>query len=164
LGGWHIVVLNSNCLDVGGCDDGSPQHTWLVENLAANPSACVLAYWHHPLWNAGGHNGTGTVAPLWDALHEAGADVVLNGHDHNYQRWARQNSSGSWDPEGIRQFVVGTGGASPYGRERNPENLEVFGTANGVLELRLGPGGYAWEFIPVAGSVFTDSGSEACTS
>ena len=163
LGGWHVVVLNSNCGDVGGCEAGSPQHDWLVADLAANPAVCVLGYWHHPLWNAGGHQGTAAVVPLWEALIDAGADVVINGHDHNYQRWARQDSSGSSDPEGIRQFIVGTGGAPPYQQERSPENLDVFATANGLLQLQLDPSGYAWEFFPVSGAVFTDRGTESCS-
>lgn len=163
LGGWHIVALNSNCSDVSGCDAGSPQHTWLVADLAANPASCILAYWHHPRWNAGFHSGSAAVAPLWDALADAGADVVLAGHDHNYQRWGRQDRSGNADPTGIRQFIVGTGGAPFYAQGGTPANLEVFGTDYGVIELQLNPTGYSWEFVPVAGSTFTDSGTESCS-
>jgi hypothetical protein len=163
LGGWHVVVLNSNCSAVGGCDEASAQYDWLVADLAATSAECILAYWHHPLFNAGGHQGNSLLAPLWDVLHDAGADVVLNGHDHNYQRWARQDPAGEADPDGIRQFVVGTGGAAPYGQKRSPENLEVFGTAHGLLQLQLDPTGYEWEFIPVAGTEFTDRGSESCS-
>ena len=163
LGGWHIVVLNSNCGAVGGCEEDSAQHDWLVADLDDHPAACVLAYWHHPLWNAGGHRGNSSVEPLWEALSDAGADVVVNGHDHNYQRWARQDSSGLAHSGGIRQFIVGTGGASPYAQKHSPENLEVFGTAPGVLQLNLDPAGYEWEFIGVAGTAFTDRGSETCS-
>jgi len=163
LAQWHVIVLNSNCDEVGGCDSGSPQHDWLEADLAAHPAACTLAYWHHPLFDAGFHPDSSEVLPFWETLYAAGADVVLNGHDHNYQRWARQDPTGLADPLGIRQFIVGTGGVFVYPLTATPLTLEVSDTSHGVLELQLNPGGYSWEFLAVPGSTFTDSGSEACS-
>ena len=112
LGAWHIVVLNSDCVDVGGCGPGSRQEKWLRADLTAHPAACTLAYWHKPLFSSGGaHGNDPEVAPLWQALYDAGADVVIGGHDHNYERFALQNPRGELDTaHGIREFVVGTGG------------------------------------------------------
>jgi hypothetical protein len=166
LGGWHVVALNSNCEEVGGCDASSPQARWLEEDLAANEDeACTLAYFHHPLFASGSYRpGVGAVKPLWKALYAADADVVLNGHDHNYQRFAPQRPDGTLDPErGIREFVVGTGGGSLYEIESPLNNLEVYNDdAYGVLKLTLRPSAYDWEFVPEAGESFTDSGSQRC--
>jgi acid phosphatase type 7 len=166
LGSWHLVALNSNCGEIGGCDASSPQVRWLKEDLAANEEeACTLAYFHHPLFASGNYRpGVDEVKPLWDALHAANADVVLNGHDHNYERFAPQDPEGRADPErGIREFVVGTGGDSLYEIESPVKNLEVYNDdAFGVLQLTLRPSKYDWEFVPVAGKSFTDSGSQSC--
>src|ERR1700720_1140414 len=112
LGTWHIIVLNSECKDVGGCDAGSRQEKGLRADLAAHPAVCTLAYWHKPLFSSGGAHGNElTVKPLWQALYDANADVVVNGHDHDYERFAPQTPDGTADPaRGIREFVVGTGG------------------------------------------------------
>ena len=112
LGTWHIIVLNSECTDVGGCEAGSPQEKWLRSDLAAHPAACTLAYWHKPLFSSGSAHGNDlTVKPLFQALYDANADVVVTGHDHDYERFAPQTPDGSADPaRGIREFVVGTGG------------------------------------------------------
>ena len=114
LGAWHIVALNSMCQNVGGCGATSPMVTWLKGDLATNPSSCTLAYWHHPVFSSGAEHGNNPkMIPSWDALYAAGADVVLSGHDHDYERFAPQTSSGVADPDrGIREFVVGTGGKS----------------------------------------------------
>ena len=164
LGSWHIVVLNSNCGDIGGCDEGSDQERWLRADLEANPARCTLAYWHHPLFNAGRHDPREEVRPLWDALYDAGADVVLAGHDHNYQRFAPQRSNGDLDEErGIRQFVVGTAVERHYEIEKQVPNLEASNDdTSGVIRLTLRPGGYSWEFVPVEGQDFTDSGTGTC--
>lgn len=164
LGSWHIVVLNSNCKHIGGCGEDSEQVRWLVDDLAQHPARCALAYWHHPLFNAGEHDSEEEVRPFWEALHEAGAEVVLSGHDHNYQRYAPQDPSGDSDPErGIRQFVVGTGGKSHYDIEKRVDNLEVSNDdTDGVLKLTLRPGSYSWEFVPVEGEDFRDQGAGNC--
>jgi hypothetical protein len=165
LGTWHIIVLNSECKDVGGCEAGSPQEKWLRADLAAHPVACTLAYWHKPLFSSGGAHGNDlTVQPLWQALYEANADVIINGHDHDYERFAPQTPDGAADSaRGIREFVVGTGGKShrPFG-EAKPNSEVRDATAFGVLKLTLKPKGYDWQFIPEAGKSFTDSGSGTC--
>lgn len=165
LGSWHIIVLNSECKDVGGCDAGSPQERWLHADLAAHPVACTLAYWHKPLFSSGSAHGNDlTVKPLWDALYDANADVVINGHDHDYERFAPQMPDGTPDSvRGIREFVVGTGGKNhrPFG-EAKPNSEVRDATAFGVLKLTLRTKGYDWQFIPEEGKTFTDSGSGAC--
>ena len=165
LGAWHIVVLNSECKDVGGCEAGSPQEKWLRSDLAAHPAACKLAYWHKPLFSSGGAHGNDlTVKPLFQALYDAHADLVIGGHDHDYERFAPQNPDGAADPaHGIREFVVGTGGKNhrPFG-ESKPNSEVRDATAFGVLKLTLKPKSYDWQFIPEAGKSFTDSGTGAC--
>ena len=164
LGSWHVVALNSNCSKVGGCGPGSPQETWLRADLASHPAACTLAYWHHPRFSSGEHGDTATVAPLWDALYAAGADLVLNGHDHDYERFAPQTPAGVADPvAGIREFVVGTGGRSHYGVRAAQPNSEITNSDTfGILKLTLRAQGYDWRFVPEAGGQFTDEGSGAC--
>src|ERR671914_815453 len=164
LGSWHLVALNSNCGEGGiSCAPGSSQGRWLEEDLAANDEeACTLAYFHHPLFTSGSYRpGIERVERLWEILYAAGVDVVLNGHDHNYQRFAPQDPQGRADPEGgIRQFVVGTGGRSLYEIPDPIANTEVYNDeAYGVLELTLHPKKYEWEFVPVEGESFSDSGA-----
>jgi hypothetical protein len=164
LGEWHMVALNSNCEEVG-CGASSPQVRWLKADLAKNARACILAYFHYPLFSSGRYRpGVREVKPLWEALYAAGADVVLNGHDHNYQRFASQDPEGNADPErGIREFVVGTGGRSLYPILAPIANSEVYNDQTyGVLKLTLHPKGYEWRFLPVEGETFTDSGSARC--
>jgi acid phosphatase type 7 len=165
LGSWHIIALNSECKDVGGCDPGSPQEKWLRADLAAHPIACTLAYWHKPLFSSGSAHGNDlTIKPLWDALYQANADVVVNGHDHDYERFAPQTPEGAPDSaRGIREFVVGTGGKGlrPFSAPKpNSEarNAEAFG----VLKLTLHAKSYDWQFIPEEGKTYTDSGSGSC--
>jgi ABC-type transporter MlaC component len=165
LGSWHIVVLNSNCAEVGGCERGSPQERWLRADLAAHPRTCTLAYWHHPRFSSGPNGGEPGVGALWQALYEHGVDVVLAGHDHSYERFAPQTPSGEADlARGLRQFVVGTGGAPLY-KFPGPAiaNSEVRSDDTfGVLKLTVRPASYDWEFVPVAGRAFTDSGTGRC--
>jgi hypothetical protein len=165
LGTWHVIVLNSECQAVGGCQAGSPQDKWLRADLAAHPAACTLAYWHKPLFSSGGAHGNElTVKPFFQALYEANADVVVNGHDHDYERFAPQDPEGSPDSKrGIREFVAGTGGKNlrPFG-EPKPNSELRDATAFGVLKLTLKPNSYEWQFIPQAGKSFTDSGSGNC--
>jgi hypothetical protein len=165
LGKWHIIVLNSECVAVGGCEAGSPQEKWLRADLAAHPVACTLAYWHKPLFSSGGAHGNDlTLKPLFQALYDANADVVVNGHDHDYERFAPQDPEGAADPKrGIREFVAGTGGKNhrPFG-EPKPNSELRDATAFGVLKLTLKANSYDWQFIPEAGKSFTDSGSGTC--
>jgi hypothetical protein len=167
LGSWHIISLNSNCSFVagGGCAAGSDQLVWLKDDLAAHPNACTLAYWHHPLFSSGSTSGgNSNMKPIWEALYAAKADVVLNGHVHNYERFALQTPSGVADPaKGIREFVVGTGGYSLNSFKTNVANSQAKNAiANGVLKLMLHPTSYDWEFVPEAGKTFRDSGSDSC--
>jgi 3',5'-cyclic AMP phosphodiesterase CpdA len=164
LGGWHIVVLNSNCEQVGGCSAGSPQETWVRNDLAAHPTACSLAYWHHPRYSSGRHGNNTSMTPLYEALMAHGVDVVLSGHDHTYERFAPQNASGKLDlTRGIRQFVVGTGGRSLYSFGTIQPNSEVRnGDTYGVLKMTLHPTSYEWQFVPVHNGTFTDAGRSTC--
>ncbi|HEY3186839.1 MAG TPA: metallophosphoesterase, partial [Solirubrobacteraceae bacterium] len=164
LGTWHVIALNSNCKEAGGCAAGSLQEQWLRADLAAHPSSCTLAYWHHPRFSSGKHGSHDAVEPLWQALFDAGADVILTAHDHNYERFAPQGPAGVLDPErGLRQFVVGTGGGSNYPLKLPIANSEVSNDETwGVLELTLRDTGYDWRFVPVAGQTFTDAGSAPC--
>ena len=160
LGAWHIIALNSNV----SMKRGSAQERWLRADLAASGKRCTLAYWHHPRFSSSEHGNQKRTAPLWDALYEYGAEIVLGGHDHTYERFAPQDPGGTPDPaRGIREFVVGTGGASHYDFPTTEPNSEVRdNTASGVLRLMLGENRYAWEFVPVAGERFTDAGSGKC--
>jgi hypothetical protein len=170
VGSWHIIVLNSNCSPAGGCAPGSPQYVWLQNDLAANSVACTVAYWHHPRFTLGPHadNEGAGADDFWSLLYAANADVIVNGHDHNYQRWAPMNPSGVADAAiGIRQFIVGTGGKGLTTQTRTHSLVEASmdGDSNaafGVLKLTLRSGAYDWQFVPVAGKTFTDSGTGAC--
>jgi acid phosphatase type 7 len=165
VGAWHLIALNSNCSQVGGCQVGSAQEQWLRADLAAHPAACTLAYWHHPLFSSGQHGNNTQMWPVWQALYEAGADVVLNGHDHDYERFAPQDPEGVADAaRGLREFVVGTGGKNHYKFSRAPgANSEVRNDNTfGVLKLTLSPQSYTWEFIPEPGKTFTDVGEGVC--
>jgi hypothetical protein len=163
LGGWHLVSLNSNCSDVAGCQEGSPQERWLRRDLSRHPARCTLAYWHHPRFSSGRHGSDDSVSGLWHALYDHGADVVLVGHDHDYERFAPQNVAGALDRvQGIREFVVGTGGKSHFGFESIERNSRARdSTSFGILALTLRPRSYVWRFLPAVGS-FTDSGSARC--
>ncbi|HSF16449.1 MAG TPA: Ig-like domain-containing protein, partial [Vicinamibacteria bacterium] len=161
IGAWHVVILNSNCTEVG-CQPNSAQGQWLAADLAAHRTTCTAAIWHHPLFSSGG--GSSGVADFWQILNEAGADLVLTGHKHSYERFAPQNANGAADPTGMRQFVVGTGGVELGSLGITiAANSEVRdNTSFGVLKLTLWPNSYDWEFIPVAGASFSDSGSASC--
>jgi Fibronectin type III domain len=163
VGSWHLVALNSNCSDAGGCSPSSPQGKWLASDLASHPSACTLAYWHIPLFSSGGRAAQNSKW-FWQTLYDAGADVVLNGHDHIYERFAPQNPSGQRDDSrGLREFIVGTGGANHTTIATVAANSEVRNASTyGVLRLTLHPTSYEWQFAPEAGGTFTDAGSEPC--
>jgi hypothetical protein len=163
LGAWHLIALNSNCRKVRGCSASSPQGQWLKADLASHPNQCVLAYWHHPLFSSG-FNKTSSVKPFWDLLYAYHADVVLNGHEHFYERFAPQDPNGNEDlVHGVREIIVGTGGKDhfPAGTQaRNSWSLNT--TTFGVLKMTLHPTGYDWQFQPVAGGTFTDGASRSC--
>ena len=163
LGGWHIVSLNSNCSEIGGCQEGSLEEQWLRRDLARHRARCTLAYWHHPRFSSGPHGNQDDVSGLWHALYDYGADVVLAAHDHDYERFASQNVAGALDrARGIREFVVGTGGKSHYALSSRRPNSQVFDSSSfGILALTLRPSGYDWRFLPAVGS-FTDRGSARC--
>jgi hypothetical protein len=159
LGGWHVVVLNSN-IDAA---PGSAQAAWLRNDLAAHPRACTVAYWHHPRFSSGRHGNHPHMAALWRILQDAGAELVLAGHDHAYERFASQNADGGADPErGIRSFVVGTGGSSlrPFATVQ-PNSEARRNDVYGVLKLDLSAGGYRWSFVGTDGGV-RDAGGASC--
>jgi hypothetical protein len=169
-GSWRIIVLNSNSSDVGGCGKLSTQGNWLRQILTNYPARCTLAYFHHLLFASTGASSP-EVRPFWNVLYDHDADVILSGHAHYYERFARQRPDGTRDrSRGIREFVVGTGGAPPINPITSPRaaNSVVDSekspgtTAYGVLMLRLSAGSYAWTFLPVARESFTDSGTGQC--
>ena len=159
------VEAGCNCTDVvGGCGAMGAQVQWLRADLAGNPRQCTVAIWHRPRFSSGSNHGSSTrTAPFWEALYDYGADIVLNGHDHDYERFAPQTPQGQADASGIREFVVGTGGRSLYGFGSPVANSEVrYNGGFGVLRLELKPGAYDWQFVSVAGKTFADSGSGVC--
>jgi acid phosphatase type 7 len=168
VGAWHVVALNSNCAAVGGCGAGSPEETWLRSDLAATRSDCTLAFWHHPHFSSGSagndDHGVNPTGAFWDDLYAAGADLVLNGHDHDYERFAPQSPIGIADPAyGIREFVVGTGGRSHSSFQGDALNSERRNSRSfGVLELGLHPRSYGWRFVSVHGNPYTDIGTGRC--
>jgi hypothetical protein len=165
IGSWHLIALNSNCSDVQGCGTGSPQEQWLRADLAADASPCTLAYYHAGRYSSGFDGDNTDMAPLVGDLHAAGVDVALSGHSHDYERFAPQDDAGHLDDAGgVRQFIVGTGGAFFTGWHgiRDPNSQVSQNTSYGVLDLTLHPGSYDWRFAPIAGSTFTDTGSTAC--
>lgn len=163
IGTWHLIALNSNCGDAGGCSYGSPQMSWLRADLAAHPNLCTLAYWHIPLFSSGGRTAVNTQS-IWEILYDHDVDVILNGHDHIYERFAPQTPDGALDTDrGIREFVVGTGGSNLTEIEMIAANSEVRNSDTyGVLKLTLHPDSYDWQFVPEEGKTFTDSGTEKC--
>jgi acid phosphatase type 7 len=157
LGSWHLISLNSQ-IDVA---EGSAQNNWLESDLASTTEPCVLAYFHRPRFSGGLHRDITAMGAFWTDLYAVGADVVLNGHDHNYQRFAPMSPSGAQAADGIREFVVGTGGAKLYAVTQIA-NLEFFNdTTWGVIKLTLNSSSYDWQFISVGGAVM-DSGSASC--
>lgn len=161
LGAWHVIALNSNLHG----NAGSPQHEWARADLSASRASCILALWHHPRYSSGPSGGDRTMQDIWKLLQEAGAEVVLTGHDHIYERFAPQDADGRLDlARGLRQFVVGTGGYTLYDLGPAKPNSEVRDNRTwGVLRMTLHPTGYDWEFVPIAGRSFRDSGSAQCS-
>jgi acid phosphatase type 7 len=164
LGAWHLISLNSECSHIGGCATGSAQETWLRADLAAHSTTCTLAYWHEPRWSSGEHGNATQMTTIWNDLVAAHADVVLSGHNHDYERFPALNASGAPSSTGVQEFVVGTGGKNHYGFGTAPAiSGEVRdATAFGILKLVLHPTSYSWQFLPAPSYTFTDSGSAAC--
>lgn len=162
VGAWHIIALDSECSYAGGCGKGSPQERWLASDLHAHTNRCTLAFWHKPRFSSGGHGNNVVVKPFWNDLYKAGVDIVLNGHDHDYERFSPQNSQGKADSKGITEFVVGTGGKSLRPLHTPKPNSAAGSSTFGVLELRLHSASYDWRFVPIAGSTYTDSGTATC--
>jgi hypothetical protein len=173
-GDWHIIALNTGQCNgakesdgsMPRCGPGDPMINWLNNDLATHTNQCTLAYWHHPRFSSGSEHGNdfSRTTSIWNALYKYHADVVLNGHDHDYERFAQQNPSGTSDTaHGIREFVVGTGGRSqnPFGAIKANSQVRNSSTY-GVLQLTLHAGSYDWKFLPIAGKSFTDSGTTSC--
>ncbi len=172
-GAWHVVVLNSNCNKITGttngadCAVGSTQYNWLQNDLSTHPSLCTLAYWHHPLYTSGSHYqdvDEQYVKPLFQLLYNNNAELVLNGHDHDYERFAPQDANGKADAaRGVREIVVGTGGRDLDGFRITSPNVESRNSQTfGVIKLTLHASSYDWQFVPEAGQTWTDSGSTNC--
>lgn len=161
VGAWHVVVLNSNCGRVD-CDPGSDQVEWLRSDLAASDAPCTLAYWHHPRFSSARHGNDPDTGPFWDVLWAAGADVILAGHDHLYERFGPQDPDAEADGAGgIRQFTAGTGGKGLYDVEEIQPNSEMRIVEHGILRLVLGADGYAWSFVTIGGEE-RDAGEDRC--
>lgn len=163
IGKWHIVALNSNCQN-GFCSANSEQVTWLRADLEANAALCTLLFWHHPRFSTGEHGNNTTVAHFWNAAYEFNADLILVGHDHDYERFAPQNPSGQPDEaNGIRQFVVGTGGRSLDSFLTTSTLSEIRQNSSfGILQLKLHESGYSWKFVPIESADFEDEGTGTC--
>ncbi len=165
LGDWHLIALNSECARIGGCGPGSPQGNFLKADLAANRRTCTLAYWHHPLFSSGQNGNSGHMLPTWQILYDAGVDVILNGHDHSYERFAPQSPTRAPEADrGMREFVVGTGGRNLTPFPTIQPNSEVRdNTSFGVLRMRLHQVSYEWQFVSIPGmGGLADHGTGLC--
>jgi len=166
--GWHVIVLNAECSQAGGCGSGTPQYNWLDNDLASNTRKCVLTVWHQPRWTSGRHADNIAYADWWTLLYQYKVDIVANGHNHNYERFNLINPSEQAAADGIREFVVGTGGApgDSYTYATLPldsnEAIRNQSVVYDILRLSLSTGTYSWKFLPAAGYTFTDSGTTAC--
>lgn len=159
LGAWLVVALDTN-VAIGS---GSPQYEWLRTELQSSTAQCTVVYGHHPLFSSGPNGGSDRVRAVWDLMYQHRVEIYLAGHDHLYDRQAPQDPSGRHDPtRGIRAFVVGTGGGPLYEVVRPAANSEVRHSGWGVLKLNLAETSYSWEFVPVEGASFRDSGSGNC--
>jgi hypothetical protein len=165
LGSWHVIAINANCTQAGGCAAGSPQMNWLQNDLAAHPNACTLAYWHQAPWSTTGAGGTTELRPIWATLDNAGADLVLVGHYHHYERFADLNANGQpvADGTGMREIIAGIGGESQgsFGTTTPLAGSQVRKTGYGILSVTLGTGTYSWDYRLAAGGS-GDSGTDTC--
>ncbi len=164
LGNWHMIELDSECSHIGGCGAGSGQERWLEGDLAAHPSVCTLVYWHEPRWSSGEHKNATQMSTIWADLAAAHVDVVLSGHNHDYERFVPLDATGRPDPAGVTEFVVGTGGKNHYGFVTAPLTGEVVrnDASFGVIQMTLRSTSYSWKFVAAPGYGFTDSGSANC--
>ncbi|HYF39577.1 MAG TPA: metallophosphoesterase [Gemmatimonadales bacterium] len=164
LGNWHVIVLNVS--DAVAFEEGSLQDQWLQADLAANSKTCTVALWHSPRFfssNTVGYTSNAFITKLWERLYDAGVDLVLNGHQHHYERFPPMTPTGNPDQQrGIRQFNAGTGGESAEMPVAIAQHSEVRSDAFGVLRLILDAGSYSWEFVPAVAGQFTDSGTGTC--
>ena len=164
LGDWHIVSLDSECSYVGGCQAGSVQEKWLLADLAANTRPCTLVTYHEPRWSSGQHGDATQMKTIWADLVAAHVDVVLSGHNHDYERFEPLDANGNPDPTGTTEFVAGTGGKNDYAFSHPPLTGEVTRAQDifGVLSLTLRPTSFSWRFVDAPGFSFADSGSASC--
>jgi hypothetical protein len=161
LGTWHVIMLNS----MVPVQAGTPQYEWLRQDLISSAAACTIAVWHHPLFSSGQNGNSVFMRDAFNLIYQYGVDVVVNGDDHTYERFAPQDANGRSSARGVREFVVGTGGYTLYNRGTPQANSEVFENKTyGVLKLTLRSGKYDWEFIPIDGQTFRDSGSGSCVT
>ena len=161
LGAWHVIMLNS----MVPAQAGTPQYEWLRQVLAASTAACTVAVWHHPLFSSGQNGNSTFMRDVFNLMYQHGVDVVVNGDDHIYERFAPQDANGRASSRGIREFIVGTGGYALYDRGKTQANSEVFENKTyGVLKLTLKSGRYDWEFVPIDGQTFRDAGSGTCVT
>ena len=165
---WHVIALNGNCRKAKGCEPGTPQYEWLENELVAHSSsdyACTIAFWHWPRFSSGKHGSDPTYAAFWQLLYDHDVDVVLNAHEHVYERFAPQDPQGKRDgARGIRQFTVGTGGASHVkfpSASRLPTSQASNDNTFGILRLKLAARSYTWRFVPEPGKSFSDASSAA---
>jgi hypothetical protein len=160
---WHVVVLNSNCAAIGGCGVDSPQHKWLVGDLVATKRPCTVAIWHHPLFTSAVRGSNTFMKPLWEALETGGTDLILNGHEHHYERFAPQDGEGAPKANGIREIVVGTGGITMNPFSTPVPNSEFRANGFGFLRLELKAGGFSWKFVGDPDTIhFDDAGADRC--
>ncbi len=166
VGNWRVYALNSEtCKTAEGCGPGSPQYTWLRKSLASHGAFCSMAVFHTPRFSSGYHGDDKRVRPLYKLLHKAGAELIVTGHEHNYERMAPTRPDGTIDwKKGVQQIIVGTGGAPlrPEGAAKAPQSRVFSDDAWGVLRLRLFKSSWSWKFLPVEGETFTDKGSRKC--
>jgi calcineurin-like phosphoesterase family protein/fibronectin type III domain protein len=166
LATWHIIAINSNCDRIsGGCGTNSPEEQWLRADLAAHSNECTLAMWHHGRYSSG-HDGDNTfMQPMWADLVDGGAEILLSGHSHDYERFAPQDENGNLDTtNGVRQFIVGTGGAffTGLGTSFDDNSQAAQNNTYGILKLTLRADAYDWQFVPEAGKTYSDSGTTSC--
>jgi hypothetical protein len=160
-GGWHFATVDSTCGQASvKC---AAEATWLRNDLAAHPAACSIVFYHHPRWSSGGHGDILSSDPFWRAAAAAGVEIILNGHDHDYERFAPMDAHGAASATGVREFVVGTGGRNHTAFRTIQPNSEARNASTfGVMQLTLRAGSYDWQFVPIAGQTFTDQGTGTC--
>jgi hypothetical protein len=163
--GWHVIALNGDCADVGGCGPGSPQVRWLADDLRRSRAKCTMAYWNRPRFSSAGQGGDPSYDAFWQHLYAAGAELVVNTDAEGYERFARQAPNGDLDLQlGLREFVIGKGPAkvTSFAGQPLPRSVVRNGRVPGVLQLTLDSNAYRWQFVPIFGQRFRDAGTGAC--